>query len=123
MGTHLTAGQRALIADQLRSRQQTLERQLMAHQQGLSRAEHAREVLVQDGDDAPQRASDREVDMALSDQDLHELGAVSLALKRVHDEQFGECIDCHEAIPFDRLKAEPQALRCVACESLHERKT
>lgn len=123
MGTHLTTGQRALLATTLKARQQALEGQLQSHQQGLSRVEHARDVLAQDGDDAPQRASDREVDMALSDNEMQELGAVKLALKRMHEEHFGECIDCHEAIPFDRLQVEPQALRCVACESVHERKS
>ena len=32
----------------------------------------------------------------------------------------GVCTDCAEDIPFDRLKVEPWALRCVACEARHE---
>jgi RNA polymerase-binding transcription factor DksA len=31
------------------------------------------------------------------------------------------CVDCHGAIPFERLRLEPQALRCVACQSFNER--
>jgi len=121
MSTHLTAGQRALIESALRLRQNELDRRLAAQQGGQSRAEHAREVLLQDGDDATQRDADREVDLALTDMESVELGRVSRALARIHDPDFGLCQDCSAPIPFDRLKLEPDALRCVRCESEHEK--
>lgn len=121
MNTHLTAGQRAMLASALLARQQALQRQLDLHQDGLTRVEHAREVLLQDGDDAPQRASDREIDLALSDLDVQELAVVGRALQKVHGDEYGMCVDCGQAIPFDRLCIEPQALRCVPCEALHEK--
>lgn len=117
---HLTAGQCALLQAELELRQKQLDGRLAAHHGGLSRAEHAREVLQQDGDDAPQRAGEREVDMALSDIETQELGAVSQALSRISAGHYGICADCAADIPFDRLKAEPWALRCVACETKHE---
>lgn len=120
MSTHLTTGQRALLKVELQLRQRQLDRQLDTHQDGQTRADHAREVLERDYDDAPQRAMDREVDMALSDIDLQTLGAISRALQRIDDEDFGLCGDCGAEIPFDRLKVEPYALRCVRCESRHE---
>jgi DnaK suppressor protein len=120
MSTHLTAGQRALLQAALTQRQHELDRRLAAHHQGASRAEHARQVLLQDGDDAPQRDGEREVDMALSDLELQELGRVSDALRRVQAPGFGLCADCGEAIALARLKVEPWALRCVACETLRE---
>jgi len=48
-------------------RRQAILAQLELHHGGQSRAEHARAVLQQDADDAPQRAADREVDLALTD--------------------------------------------------------
>jgi DnaK suppressor protein len=120
MAHHLTAGQRALLEAELVQRQHGLDAQLAAHHQGLSRAEHAHAVLEQDGDDAPQREGEREIDMAISDRTLQELGAVSAAIRRVHADDFGICADCAAEIPFDRLRAEPWALRCVDCESAHE---
>ncbi len=120
MSTHLTAGQRALLEAALVQRQHQLDRRLAEHHQGQSRAEHAHDVLQQDGDDAPQREGERELDMALSDRGLQELGAVSDALARVHGADYGLCGDCGAEIPFDRLKVEPWALRCVACESRRE---
>ena len=121
MSTHLTAGQRALIESALRLRQHELDRRLAAQQGGQSRAEHAREVLLQDGDDATQRDVDREVDLALNDLEMAELGLVSRALRRIHDPDFGLCHDCRAPIPFDRLKLEPHAWRCTRCESAREK--
>lgn len=121
MSTHLTPGQRALLEAALVQRQHQLDRQLAEQQNGLSRAEHAAEVLQQDGDDAPQRDGERALDMALSDRELAELGEVSRALQRLHGSDYGLCGDCGAEIAFDRLKVEPWALRCVACESRHER--
>lgn len=120
MTSHLTAGQRALLEAALVQRQHQLDRRLAEHHQGLTRAEHAREVLLQDGDDVPQRESEREMDLAMSDLDTQELGAVSQALKRLHGPAYGLCGDCGSEIPFDRLKVEPWALRCVGCESKRE---
>jgi DnaK suppressor protein len=120
MSDHLTPGQRALLEAALVLRQHELDRQLGLRQGGLGRAEHAREVLLQDGDDAPQRDSEREVDQALSDQGLRELGAVSDALRRLHTPAYGQCADCGTSIPFRRLEVEPWALRCVPCESRRE---
>ena len=31
------------------------------------------------------------------------------------------CIDCGEPIPVERLQAMPNAVRCVACQTEHER--
>lgn len=120
MSAHLTTGQRALLRTELEQRQRQLDRRVAEHHGGLSRAEHAREVLQQDGDDAPQRESERELDMALSDFELRELGEVSQAIKRMDAGEYGLCGDCGTEIPYDRLRAEPWALRCVACEGKHE---
>ena len=121
MNHHLTPGQRSELEGALRLRQGELDRRLAAHNDGATRAEHARDVLLQDGDDAPQREADRELDMALSDREIVELGEVSRALQRLRAEEYGQCGDCGAEIPFARLKVEPQAQRCVACETQHER--
>jgi DnaK suppressor protein len=121
MSHFLSPGQRALLQQVLQMRQHELDRRVALQPSGASRSERAREVLQQDGDDAPQRDSDRDVDMARADRDVEELGAVSAALARLHDAKFGLCIDCGDPIPFDRLKLEPWALRCVACETKRER--
>lgn len=121
MSTHLTTGQRAWLEAELVQRQHALDRQLREHHGGLTRAEHAAAVLAEDRDDAAQHEAERELDLALSDRELRESGAVSDALRRLRDGAYGRCSDCEADIPFDRLKAEPWALRCVACETVRER--
>ena len=122
MSRHLSHGQRALLLTELELRLQRLDGNLAAHQGGVGRAAHAREVLLADEESTTRHAMDREVDMALSDIDLAELGAVSRALRRLREgEDHGMCSACGAEIPFDRLKAEPQAERCVPCASGHER--
>jgi DnaK suppressor protein len=120
MSRHLGAGQRALLQTELEMRQRRLDQALNVHHEGSSRVEHARAVLTQDEDSASRHAMDREVDMALSDLDIAELGAVSRALRRLREGGYGLCADCGAEIAFDRLKVEPQAERCVPCASTHE---
>jgi DnaK suppressor protein len=120
MPSHLTATQRTALESELKQRQQQLDQQIAQHLSGDTRAEHAREVLQQDSDDLRRRGDDRAVDMARSDNELRELGAVSAALLRLNGTGFGVCADCEAPIPYERLKLEPWALRCVACESALE---
>jgi DnaK suppressor protein len=117
---HLTADQHALLEAELQQRRAQLDRRLAEHHGGLSRAEHAHELLEQNGDDVPQREGERELDMALSDLETQELGAVSRALVRLREGEYGICSDCEAGIPYDRLRAEPWALRCVVCEGRRE---
>ncbi|WP_018411914.1 TraR/DksA family transcriptional regulator [Methyloversatilis thermotolerans] len=88
---------------------------------GVSRAEHAREVLLQDGDDAPQRSSEREVDLALTDIETVELNALDAALQRMAEGRYGLCEDCGTDIPAARLAAEPEASLCIDCQRARER--
>jgi DnaK suppressor protein len=120
MSLHLTAGQRAWLKTELELRQQRLDGQLRRHHEGSSRVEHAHAMLDGDDEATRQHAMDREVDLGLSDLDTAELGAVSRALLKLKDGRYGVCVTCGSDIPFDRLKAEPQAVRCLACESAVE---
>ncbi len=121
MSSPLTVGQRDLLQAGLLRRQHELDSRLAEHQGGLSRAEHARELLSQDSDDVSHREAEREMDMELSDRDIAELGAVSAALLRLQEDRYGACSDCGEAIAFDRLQVEPWALRCIGCAARRER--
>jgi DnaK suppressor protein len=118
--TTLTAGQRALLQAELTSRCAELERRLSEQQGGLTRTEHAQELLEQDGGDLPQHEAERELDQALGERERVELAEVRAALLRLEQGRFGTCADCGEAVAFDRLKVEPWALRCVPCASRRE---
>lgn len=117
----LTPLQRQQLQTALLARRAALADQRLAHLDGHSRAEHARELLLQDGDDATQRDAEREVDFARTDRDAVLLAEIDQALARLDAGHYGLCADCGEAIALARLQSAPQALRCVACESTHER--
>ena len=119
-GAHLSPGQRALLEAELLARMRELDTRMASHHGGTTRVEHAHEMFEQDADDASQHAMDREVDLSLSDLETRELDALGRALRRVHDSGYGTCTACAAPLPFDRLRAEPQAERCVPCEAARE---
>jgi DnaK suppressor protein len=122
MGSHLSASQWALLEAHLHQRCRKLQEQLAAHLHGQSPVEHAREVLLQDGDDAPQRLPERDIAAALTDYERIALLQARAALDRMERGSYGSCRDCGADIPFGRLEAEPDAERCIACESRREKK-
>jgi DnaK suppressor protein len=119
----LTAGQRQTLVATLRQRLAAVEQELQTRQQGLSPAEQALATREQDGNDALQLASEREVQQAVEGMEETELRSLRAALARAQEPDYGHCNDCGKAIPFGRLQVEPQALRCVACETRHEKGT
>lgn len=52
--------------------------------------------------------------------DQEELQAIDAARARMSGGAYGECADCGLGIPFERLEAQPVALRCIACQSIWE---
>jgi RNA polymerase-binding transcription factor DksA len=122
MNTKLTAGQRMQLQELLELRRQELERRLASSLGAQGRAEQAREHLLEGADDEAPRDADREVDLAQAELERAELGAVAGALARLHEPGFGQCMDCGKAIPFERLKVEPWAARCVPCQEARERR-
>ncbi len=53
--------------------------------------------------------------------DLGELRMLERALKRVSEGTYGQCADCGGEIPFERLRAQPGAERCLSCQQRHEK--
>lgn len=47
---------------------------------------------------------------------------IEAAIKRIDDDVYGVCADCHKAIPRKRLEILPFALRCLPCEGTKERR-
>ena len=121
MKSHLSTEQAGQLESLLVERQRDLERQRAEHEGGQSRVEHAEDLLLQESDDVPQRESEREMDIARIEMVTQELAAVTAALRRLRGKDYGACADCGTDIPFARLKVEPWALRCVACEERRER--
>ena len=49
------------------------------------------------------------------------LQQVEAALARHQNGEYGTCLECEESIGFARLKARPESLFCIACQSLREK--
>jgi DnaK suppressor protein len=48
-------------------------------------------------------------------------GEIADALDQADRGRYGTCVDCGEEIPLMRLRAKPEAIRCVHCQEKHER--
>jgi DnaK suppressor protein len=46
---------------------------------------------------------------------------VEAALRRIGEDEYGDCVRCGEAIDPRRLAAQPEAPLCVPCQELRER--
>lgn len=119
---HLSQTQREALAKALQAQLALLQHDSALHLEGMTQTEHANLTRLQDADDATQRVGAHEVEATTEAIESDDYNAVSSALTRIYTADYGICIDCHTAIPFDRLTVEPQALRCITCETLHERK-
>ena len=62
------------------------------------------------------------LDLAEAQRDISELQAIDAALASIAEGSYGNCADCGVEIPPARLKVQPLALRCVACQEGMERR-
>ena len=53
--------------------------------------------------------------------DMEELRDIDAALRRMDEGGYGDCDECGNEIGLPRLQAQPTALRCVECQSIHEK--
>ena len=54
--------------------------------------------------------------------DIGDVRDIAAAEQRIADGRYGQCIDCGEAVAYERLKAYPSAKRCMPCQQ-HREKT
>jgi DnaK suppressor protein len=62
-----------------------------------------------------------DLDHAEVERDVGELRQLDAARSRIEEGSYGECIQCGRDIQFERLRANPSALRCIDCQTLYER--
>lgn len=121
MSTALTPGQHALLESELTLARKRVEQALQAQLGGdADRVDHAASLLADDPHEWREHETDREVDQARGDQLLAELRDIDDALMRLKLPGYGRCVDCAAVIPFDRLQHQPQALRCLDCQTAAE---
>ena len=61
------------------------------------------------------------IELAGLARDADELNHVLEAMARMESGRYGMCADCGAPIAYERLLAQPQAARCIRCETERER--
>lgn len=79
------------------------------------------ENKAHDNGDRALDALTAEIGNAEVDRQLGELHALDDALQRIAEGSYGLCIECGDAIPDARLRAQPDAKRCIKCQHIYER--
>jgi DnaK suppressor protein len=94
----------------------------IADQRGGSRgrADVAADHFMNAEDSHAQVTSQRDVEFAINEHETAELAELELALLRLEAGTYGVCIDCAAVIPAARLKAKPEAQRCLPCQEKME---
>ena len=62
-----------------------------------------------------------DLDHAEVERDVGELRQLEAARSRIEEGSYGDCIQCGRDIQFERLRANPSALRCIDCQTLYEK--
>ena len=88
-----------------------------------ARAERYGEVAgeVPDTGDESVAALIADLDQAEWGRDIDELRGLEAAHERIETGDYGVCVDCGRDIGFERLCATPTAIRCIDCQTRHEK--
>jgi RNA polymerase-binding transcription factor DksA len=107
----LIAGRRSALIDELRDDARK------------ARAERFDEVAgeVPDSGDESVAALIADLDQAEWGRDIDELRGLDAAQERLAKGDYGVCVDCARDIGFERLRATPSAIRCIDCQTRHEK--
>jgi RNA polymerase-binding transcription factor DksA len=78
--------------------------------------------LAQDQVDLATTTAEDELNHTMHERYLQELRQVDAARERAANGLLDCCSECGGEIGYERLRAQPFAVRCVECQSRHERK-
>ena len=118
----LTPEQSGRLRAMINERHEALESEI--HRDAARARDEPYRLLAGEVSDAGDEASAdliSDVDNAELSRDLQELRALETAQERLDSGSYGSCLDCGGEIEFERLLAQPAALRCYDCQRVHER--
>ena len=102
----------------------SLREQAVALRESINRAETEIRGIVDPHADAVDLSicnATKEALVAQRAQNFGNLRLVELALERIQNGTFAECVACGDAIGLKRLQAIPSATRCIECQQGLER--
>jgi DnaK suppressor protein len=101
------------------------DRRRQVHQDVQSRMRDGRSGRssgVSDLGETSEAGSQADLDFAVLQKQVEALSRLDAALTRLEKGAYGACVNCHDDIPEERLKALPFAVRCKTCQEEHERR-
>ncbi|MEO1079258.1 MAG: TraR/DksA C4-type zinc finger protein [Pseudomonadota bacterium] len=99
----------SVLEAELRERLAELE-----HRLASIKRDATREYSADSAEQAQERENDEVVD-AIGDETRAAISAINTALSKIESDTYGICTNCGMRIPVGRLKAMPEATRCVRC--------
>jgi DnaK suppressor protein len=101
----------------------------------LARREELMKTIARTAEEGRQADEDPTVDLAdkaansytkeflfgISNADRTILNMIDAALKRIDEDEYGVCANCHEELQQKRLEAVPWAKHCVTCQEKAEK--
>ena len=120
--THLTEQQIEELTLRLTERTRVLAAQVR-EELAASDTQHYRDLAgaVTDTADEALASALVDVDTEIIDRHVIELRDIEAAHGRMKNQTYGICIDCHDAVAYERLAVYPTAKRCVRCQQQRER--
>lgn len=119
---HLNHQQISALAAQLAERTRVLAARIR-EELAASDQQHFRDLAgaVHDTADEALASALVDLDTAIIDRHVHELRDIAAARERMARETYGVCIECGDAVAYERLAAYPTAKRCLRCQAQRER--
>jgi DnaK suppressor protein len=77
--------------------------------------------VVYDFGDEAAAATQQDFNHALLERYLRELQQIEAVRRRLAEGEVDRCVDCGEAIDYNRLLAYPFATRCIDCQARYEK--
>jgi DnaK suppressor protein len=105
------------ISSQLQARRNTILSEIRTHEHNIEEEDNF--TSINDSGEAGDRAEmdlQSDTDIAMLGQEYAELRDLDSALSRVENGTYGNCMDCGEPIPVERLRAQITAQRCLPCQ-------
>jgi len=78
--------------------------------------------MAQDQVDDATTSAEEHLNHTLHEHYVHEMRQIGAARERAAKGMLDLCEDCGSDIGYERLRAQPSAVRCVGCQEVHERR-
>jgi len=118
----LTEARLRTLEKRLADRETELQARVRAYKEQAAERPSAQGPNVEDtGEDGEERFRSGIEHVELM-RDQEELADIAEARARIADGRYGGCVDCGQAISFERLSAQPTAKRCIKDQEAWEKK-